>query len=82
MVREGSFREDLYYRSTSWNQVPALRDHTEDIPRLAEHFLKEYSRLYQRSDVQRETECHGAAARISVAGNVRELENVIQGAII
>ena len=50
MVEEGTFRRDLYYRVNVMGiKSPALRDHTEDIPQLAQHFLEKYSRLYQRS---------------------------------
>ena len=83
MVEEGKFRRDLYYRINVMGiKSPALRDHTEDLPQLAQHFVEEYSRLYQRP-VTRITP--GAMALLygyEWPGNVRELENVIQSAII
>jgi transcriptional regulator with PAS, ATPase and Fis domain len=83
MVAEGSFREDLYYRVNVMGiKSPALRDHTEDIPRLAEHFLKEYSRLYRRSMSSVRPNAMALLLEYQWPGNVRELENVIQGAII
>jgi DNA-binding NtrC family response regulator len=61
---------------------PALRDRTEDIPVLADHFLKEYSQMYNKP--VRAIESGALAALLDYAwpGNVRELENVIQSAII
>ena len=83
MVAEGSFREDLYYRVNVMGiKSPALRDHTEDIPRLAEHFLKEYSRLYRRSMSSVRPNAMALLLEYQWPGNIRELENVIQGAII
>ena len=50
MVESGTFRQDLYYRVNVMGiKSPALRDHTEDIPLLALHFLEQYSQLYRRS---------------------------------
>jgi len=49
MVAEGTFRQDLYYRINVMGiKSPALRDHADDIPVLARHFMEEYSRLYRR----------------------------------
>ncbi len=83
MVEEGRFRLDLYYRVNVMGiKAPALRDHTEDIPTLARHFLEKYSEIY-RKPVSGITP--GAMALLvdyDWPGNVRELENVIQKAII
>jgi transcriptional regulator with PAS, ATPase and Fis domain len=83
MVEEGTFREDLYYRVNVMGiKSPALRDHTEDIPVLAQHFLDKYSRLYKRSTTKITPNAMALLLQYEWPGNVRELENVIQGAII
>jgi DNA-binding NtrC family response regulator len=83
MVEEGTFRQDLYYRVNVMGiKSPALRDHTEDIPLLAQHFLEEYSRLYQKPTIRITPNAMSLLLQYEWPGNVRELENVIQGAII
>ena len=82
-VRGGAFREDLYYRlNVVPIFLPPLRDRTEDILPLAEHFLQEFSRDFQRS-----FRGFSGSARLRMEayrwpGNVRELRNVIERAII
>src|SRR5205814_8832700 len=50
MVQEGSFREDLYFRiSVVKIQIPGLREHKEDIPLLAEHFLRNFARAHKKT---------------------------------
>jgi len=82
MVKDGGFRADLYYRLNGFDLlVPPLRERREDIPALAEHFIHHHS-------FSRRIEKHlsNAAARRLVAydwpGNIRELKNVIERAII
>jgi DNA-binding NtrC family response regulator len=83
MVEEGTFRRDLYYRVNVMGiKSPALRDHTEDIPQLARHFLEKYSRLYQRELTRITPTAMALLLEYEWPGNVRELENVIQSAII
>jgi DNA-binding NtrC family response regulator len=83
MVEEGSFRRDLYYRVNVMRiNVPPLRDRTEDIPILAEHFLREYSETYGKAVRGLEPSAMALLVEHSWEGNVRELENAIQGAII
>ena len=83
MVKEGTFRQDLYYRVNVMGiKSPALRDHTEDIPQLAQHFLEEYSRRYRREMNRIAPNAMALMLEYEWPGNVRELENVIQGAII
>jgi DNA-binding NtrC family response regulator len=83
MVEEGTFRRDLYYRVNVMGiKSPALRDHTEDVPPLARHFLDKYSRLYQRSMTRITPTAMALLIEYEWPGNVRELENVIQSAII
>jgi DNA-binding NtrC family response regulator len=83
MVEEGTFRRDLYYRVNVMRiNVPALRDRTEDIPVLAEHFLREYSEAYGKPVRSIQPNAMALLLDHSWEGNVRELENAIQGAII
>jgi DNA-binding NtrC family response regulator len=83
MVGQGTFREDLYYRVNVMRiHSPALRDRTEDIPSLAQHFLQHYSHLYQKSITRVTPNAMALLLAYDWPGNVRELENVIQGAII
>jgi transcriptional regulator with PAS, ATPase and Fis domain len=83
MVAEGTFRQDLYYRVNVMGiKSPALRDHTEDIPQLAQHFMEEYSRLYHRPMTRITPNAMALLLEYEWPGNVRELENVIQSAII
>jgi DNA-binding NtrC family response regulator len=83
MVAEGTFRQDLYYRVNVMGiKSPALRDHTEDIPQLAQHFMEEYSRLYHKSMTRITPNAMALLLEYEWPGNVRELENVIQSAII
>ena len=83
MVEEGTFRRDLYYRVNVMRiNVPPLRDRTEDIPVLAEHFLREYSEAYGKPVRSIQPNAMALLLDHSWEGNVRELENAIQGAII
>lgn len=82
MVAGGGFRADLFYRLNAFNlEVPPLRDRRDDIPALAEHFLLNHN-FSRRIDKQ----LNPAAARKLVAydwpGNIRELKNVVERAII
>ncbi len=90
-VRDGRFREDLYYRLSVFPiTVPPLREHREDIPLLAEHFLRRASRLLGQvvpGNLHRTASSISAEAldilmEYSWPGNVRELENVIERAVI
>ena len=83
MVSEGKFRQDLFYRVNVMNiRVPALRMHAEDIPLLAQHFLKRYSLMYGKPVETIEPEALLLLQNYPWPGNVRELENVLQRAII
>lgn len=83
-IREGNFREDLYYRlSVIPVAIPPLRERTEDIPLLAEHFLKKYSASSGQTKVEGFTK--SAIAKLMSLrweGNVRELENIVERAIV
>jgi len=82
-IRDGLFREDLYYRLNVVNLVlPPLRERREDIPELATHFLERYAGRYDRPA---RTFSREAMDRIMVhpyKGNVRELENVIEQTVV
>ncbi len=77
-VEQGDFREDLYYRINVIHiDVPPLRRRSEDIPLLAEHFLKHFNRKYG-THKELSGEITRALVRYQWPGNVRELENVIE----
>ena len=79
MVREGSFREDLYYRlSVMTIQVPALREHPEDIPALAAYFLGEFG----APSVKISPEAMNLLKKYRWPGNIRALKNCIERASI
>src|SRR5579871_3821654 len=83
MVREGRFREDLFYRlNVITVELPPLRQRKEDVPLLAEFFLKKYAEENQRSGVRLMTETLRPLVNYSWPGNVRELENVIERAVV
>jgi formate hydrogenlyase transcriptional activator len=83
MVKQGTFREDLYYRLKVFPiQVPALRQRAEDIPRLVRHFTGLYARrMNKRIDVI-PPDTMDALVRYQWPGNVRELQNFIERAVI
>lgn len=83
MVADGSFRQDLFYRVNVMNIAsPSLRQHAEDIPQLAYHFLRQYSEQYRKPVTDIEPEALALLQRYAWPGNVRELENTVQRAII
>ncbi len=82
-VAQGTFREDLYYRVAVFMiKVPSLRERTEDIPRLVDHFLQRFAGLYGK----RVTRVAPATLKRMMAlpwpGNVRELENFLEQAVV
>jgi two-component system NtrC family response regulator len=79
-VKEGSFREDLYYRlSVITLHMPPLRERRDDIPMLVQHFLKKFNR---GSDVRIDPEALAMLTAYGWPGNVRELENSIERASV
>jgi DNA-binding NtrC family response regulator len=81
-VRQGQFREDLYYRlNVVPVTMPALRDRTQDIPMLAKHFVEKICRLERIAVKQISPETLRRLAQYSWPGNVRQLENSIEMAI-
>nr|NQU93575.1 sigma-54-dependent Fis family transcriptional regulator [Bacteroidota bacterium] len=83
MVENGTFREDLYYRLNVVNiQIPPLRERHEDIPLLAEHFIKKYCTSMSRDMITIDTAAMKRLESYDFPGNVRELENMIERAIV
>ncbi|RKZ22418.1 hypothetical protein DRQ18_02550, partial [bacterium] len=82
-IKKGNFREDLYFRiSTFPIHIPPLRERREDIPVLAEHFLKKYSAAMRKKIKGIRREAMKILMEYPWPGNVRELENVIERAVI
>jgi two-component system nitrogen regulation response regulator NtrX len=82
-ISKGNFREDLFYRlNVIPFSVPPLRERKEDIPLLAEHFLKEFAGRYGRRPREITDDAVDALMRYSWPGNVRELRNVIERIVI
>ena len=83
MVEEQRFRSDLYYRLNVFPiRVPALRERKEDIPFLVRHFVQEFSRRNDRVIDTIPSETMQALVRYHWPGNIRELQNVIERAVI
>src|SRR5438309_647796 len=84
LVREGKFREDLFYRlNVITVDLPPLRSRTEDIPRLVSHFLEKFARENGKPVTQHITpEALRPLMDYGWPGNVRELENVIERAVV
>lgn len=83
MVKQETFREDLYYRLRVFPiDVPALRQRTEDIPELVRHFTARFSQRMNRKIEQIPEETMAALMRYRWPGNIRELQNFIERAVI
>jgi two-component system response regulator HydG len=83
MVHEGRFREDLLYRiNTIMIEVPPLRDRVDDIPILANYFLRVQSERYGKSSLKITTHALEKLANHDWPGNVRELQHAIEKAVI
>ncbi|MEJ2726167.1 MAG: sigma-54 dependent transcriptional regulator [Deltaproteobacteria bacterium] len=82
-IKEGSFREDLYYRLNVISfTMPPLREHKEDIPLLAEHFLHRFTQETNKPIDQIGREAMDEMMLYDWPGNVRELENAIERAVV
>jgi DNA-binding NtrC family response regulator len=82
-IKEGRFREDLYYRLNVVNiGVPSLRERAEDIVPLAEHFLKHFARELRRRVKSFSPDAVKRLQEYSWPGNVRELENSVERAVL
>jgi len=83
MVKSGTFREDLFYRLNVVNiMIPPLRERTEDIPLLVNHFIKKYCTSMSRDIIAIEPAALRHLEKFEFPGNVRELENMIERAIV
>jgi two-component system response regulator PilR (NtrC family) len=79
MVKEGTFREDLFYRlNVIPVQVPPLRERADDIPVLARHFITAHGKKMGRATLDLSPEAEAALRAFRWPGNVRELENVLE----
>jgi DNA-binding NtrC family response regulator len=82
-VRNGKFRADLFYRLNVYPvHIPPLRDRTEDIPLLIEHFLEKYHTLYNKRTLGVSDMAMQALMNYKWPGNIRELENMIERGVI
>jgi len=82
-MREGALREDLYFRiSTVKIKVPPLRERLDDLLPLAEHFLRRYSKRYNKKIRAISQSAFSLLAHYHWSGNVRELESVIERAVL
>jgi len=83
LVRKGLFREDLYYRLNVVRiYVPPLRERKEDIPLLIDHFIKKHSLRHKKQVKGISKEARDVLIKYDYPGNVRELENIIERAIV
>jgi DNA-binding NtrC family response regulator len=83
MVEKGLFREDLFYRLNVVNiYIPPLRERIEDIPLLVDYFIRKYCTSMNRAPVPIDPSALKRLEDFSFPGNVRELENMIERAIV
>lgn len=83
MVNEGSFREDLYYRINMFEiDIPPLRERTDDIPPLVKYYLEKFKVKYQKPALKLSASVSGKLQKYGWPGNIRELKNAIERAVI
>ncbi len=83
MVENGFFREDLYYRLNVVNiHVPPLRERIEDIPQLVDYFIRKYCTTMNKPLITIDSGALKQLSEFSFPGNIRELENMIERAIV
>ncbi len=83
MVEKGTFREDLYYRLNVVNiNIPPLRERPDDIPLLVDFFIKKYCTAMNKANISIEENALKKLKEFDFPGNVRELENMIERAIV
>ena len=83
LVEKGVFREDLFYRlNTIHLELPPLRERQDDIPLLADFFLKKYASKYKRPGLRIQEQAMGKMQSYDWPGNVRELQHTIEKAVI
>ena len=82
-IKNDTFRQDLYYRVAGFPiTVPPLRERTEDIPLLANHFLKKYAEAAEKAIHAISADALHVLMQYDFPGNVRELENTIESAVL
>ncbi len=82
-VKKGHFREDLYYRINVFPiTIPPLRKRKEDIPELIEHFTRQFQEKYQKKITGISKNTYQVLRQYNWPGNIRELQNVIERAVI
>jgi len=82
-IQDANLREDLYYRiNTIEIKIPPLRERMEDVPLLAEHFLEIYAEKYKRDNYEFSERAYDQMLKYNWRGNVRELQHVIERAIL
>ncbi len=82
-IEKGEIRDDLYYRlNVVAISVPPLRERKEDIPRLIDHFLRRFARENRREIKGMSQEARDLLLKYDYPGNVRELENIIERAVV
>jgi two-component system response regulator PilR (NtrC family) len=83
LLKKGEFREDLYYRLSTFEiRLPSLMERKEDIPLLIEHFVKLFSRKFQKDIYRIEPAFVDYIMQQELKGNVRELKNIIEKEVI
>jgi len=83
MVEKGDFRDDLYWRLNVFTiEIPPLRERRSDIPLLAEHFIRQFTRSMNRPETKLAPEALDALTAYDWPGNVRELQNAIERAVV
>ncbi|NTW69029.1 MAG: sigma-54-dependent Fis family transcriptional regulator [Chlorobiaceae bacterium] len=83
MIREGSFRQDLFYRLNVVSiRIPPLRERREDIPPLVEGFIRRFASENNKRIAGISREAMDSLMKYSYPGNVRELENIIQQSVV
>ncbi len=83
MIKEGTFREDLYYRLNVISiNIPPLRERREDIPLLVHHFINKYAKINEKEVKGITNAALDKLIKFGYPGNIRELENIIERAIL
>jgi DNA-binding NtrC family response regulator len=83
MIDKGEFRHDLYHRlNVTQIQMPALRDRSDDIPLLAQHFIQHFNKHYDRQVTSFSAQAIRTMIRHSWPGNVRELKNLVERHVV
>lgn len=83
MVQQGTFRQDLYHRLNILSvDMPPLRDRTDDLQPLIEHFVKKYGSLGRKGRTEVSSDFVEALTQLRLPGNVRQLENVVRHALL